>query len=259
MLFNVTSSRLLDPALAAVADALGGQRRMEVATLVAVLDWCAAHEVSEAEASVNTMTPGLQLGGPGCPWVSEFDAHDLACVLGRSPDSCAVYVGNALVLRHRLPRLWARVVGLEVPLWKGVPHRRADPAAPHGGRRGGRPRARTDRAFLHVRPGRPHRHRRARRPLSRRGGAPAAGGPGAPAVRRPPRPRPFDRRHRRGHRHARPGRRGRPRHRARRRRGPARRPGVDRVVGRPPRPRRRRDRPRPARARPRGRQHHGVW
>ncbi|WP_139977262.1 HNH endonuclease [Nocardioides litoris] len=101
-----------------MADARGRMLREEVATLVAVLDWCAAHEVSEAEASVHTMTPGLQLGGPGCPWVSEFDTHDLACVLGRSPDSCAVYVGNALELRHRLPRLWARVVALQVPVWK---------------------------------------------------------------------------------------------------------------------------------------------
>ncbi|WP_139977846.1 HNH endonuclease signature motif containing protein [Nocardioides litoris] len=114
----MTSSRLLEPALAAVADAHREKRRVEVSELVAVLDWCTAHEVSEAEASIHTMTPGLQLGGPGCPWVSEFDTHDLACVLGRSPDSCAAYVGNALELRHRLPRLWARVVGLEVPVWK---------------------------------------------------------------------------------------------------------------------------------------------
>ncbi|WP_139984427.1 HNH endonuclease [Nocardioides litoris] len=114
----MTTSRLLDPALAAVADAHREKRRVEVSELLAVLDWCAAHEVSEAEASLHTMTPGLQLGGPGCPWVSEFDTHDLACVLGRSPDSCATYVGNALELRHRLPRLWARVVGLEVPVWK---------------------------------------------------------------------------------------------------------------------------------------------
>ncbi|WP_139983775.1 HNH endonuclease signature motif containing protein [Nocardioides litoris] len=114
----MTSTRLLDPALAAVADARGRMLREEVATLVAVLDWCAAHEVTEAEASIHTMTPGLQLGGDGCPWVSEFDAHDLACVLGRSPDSCAAYVGNALELRHRLPRLWARVGGSEVPVWK---------------------------------------------------------------------------------------------------------------------------------------------
>ncbi|WP_139982401.1 HNH endonuclease [Nocardioides litoris] len=114
----MTSRHLTDPALAAVADACRGKRQMEVSELVAVLAWCAAHEVTEAEASLHTMTPGLQLGGPGCPWVSEFETHDLACVLGRSPDSCAVYVGNALELRHRLPRLWARVVALEVPVWK---------------------------------------------------------------------------------------------------------------------------------------------
>ena len=106
-------SALTDPALAAVTDARDWARQAEVAQLVAVLDWAGAHEVD----GLVVTTPGLRLGGPGCPVVSEFDAWDLACVLGRSPDSCLRYLGNALELRHRLPKLWQRVLDLEVPLW----------------------------------------------------------------------------------------------------------------------------------------------
>ncbi|WP_148615882.1 hypothetical protein [Nocardioides rubriscoriae] len=50
--------------------------------------------------------------------MSEFDTWDLSAVLGQSADSCTTYVGNALELRHRLPRLWQRVLDLQVPVWR---------------------------------------------------------------------------------------------------------------------------------------------
>ncbi|WP_148613712.1 HNH endonuclease [Nocardioides rubriscoriae] len=104
----------LDPALAAVAQARDWKRQGEVAELVAVLDWTGAHQVGDALVA----TPGLRLGGVGCPVISEFDTWDLSCVLGQSADSCTTYVGNALELRHRLPRLWQRVLDLQVPVWR---------------------------------------------------------------------------------------------------------------------------------------------
>ncbi|WP_148613432.1 HNH endonuclease [Nocardioides rubriscoriae] len=109
-----STQTLLDPALAAVAQARDWKRQSEVAELVAVLDWTGAHQVGDALVA----TPGLRLGGVGCPVISEFDTWDLSCVLGQSADSCTTYVGNALELRHRLPRLWQRVLDLQVPVWR---------------------------------------------------------------------------------------------------------------------------------------------
>ena len=109
-----TRQTLTDPALAVVAAADDWAREAEVAKLVAVLDWTSAHQVGEALVE----TPGLQLGGPGCPMVSEFDTWDLSCVLQLSAESCTTYVGNALELRHRLPRLWQAVLDLEVTVWR---------------------------------------------------------------------------------------------------------------------------------------------
>ena len=109
-----TRQTLTDPALAAVLEARDWKRQAEVAELVAVLDWTSAHQVGDALVK----TPGLRLGGPGCPVISEFDTWDLSCVLQLSAESCTTYVGNALELRHRLPRLWRAVLDLEVTVWR---------------------------------------------------------------------------------------------------------------------------------------------
>ncbi len=113
---TASRTRCADPALEAVRVVRHERLRVEVAELVAVLDWATGHELSDADAV--TARQGLRLGGEGCPVVDEYDAWDLSCVLGLSPDSCVAYLGNALELRHRLPRLWQRVTALEVPIWK---------------------------------------------------------------------------------------------------------------------------------------------
>ncbi|MDO9455368.1 HNH endonuclease signature motif containing protein, partial [Nocardioides sp.] len=62
--------------------------------------------------------PALHLAGPGAPVVGEYAALDLALSLGMSTDGGLAYLGKALELRHRLPHLYARVVRLEVQVWK---------------------------------------------------------------------------------------------------------------------------------------------
>jgi hypothetical protein len=49
--------------------------------------------------------------GPGAPTVSEYAATELAASLSCTPTRAAELIGDALELRHRLPRLWARVLG----------------------------------------------------------------------------------------------------------------------------------------------------
>ncbi len=49
--------------------------------------------------------------GPGAPTVSEYAATELAAYLSCTPTRAAELIGDALELRHRLPRLWARVLG----------------------------------------------------------------------------------------------------------------------------------------------------
>ncbi|MGA9346692.1 MAG: DUF222 domain-containing protein, partial [Nocardioidaceae bacterium] len=58
-------------------------------------------------------------GGDGTPGVAEFAPAELGVVLATSTAAAERLVGDALDLRHRLPRLWARIVAGEVKPWIG--------------------------------------------------------------------------------------------------------------------------------------------
>ncbi|HEY1133091.1 MAG TPA: DUF222 domain-containing protein [Nocardioides sp.] len=60
----------------------------------------------------------LELGGPGAPVVAEFCIGEIAAVRGCSFDAARGLVGDAVELRHRLPRVHARVVAGEVEVWR---------------------------------------------------------------------------------------------------------------------------------------------
>ncbi|WP_148614206.1 HNH endonuclease signature motif containing protein [Nocardioides rubriscoriae] len=110
-----------DPLLESVRAHRDDESRAQVAKLNAVLDWAAVNtaDPDETAALLDPMEePALHLGGPGCPVIGEYAALDLALSLGMSTDGGLAYLGKALELRYRLPRLYARVVKLEVPVWK---------------------------------------------------------------------------------------------------------------------------------------------
>ncbi|WP_134739757.1 HNH endonuclease signature motif containing protein [Nocardioides sp. 503] len=104
---------------------------VEVQRLRAVIDWCVLHATDdEAEASFGDH--GIPLAGDGAPWVSEFAVMELGAALGMSTDSAKRYVGAALEVRYRLPRVWARVEAMELPFYKArwiAEHTMALPAA----------------------------------------------------------------------------------------------------------------------------------
>jgi hypothetical protein len=61
----------------------------------------------------------LRLAGQGALAVCEFAVAEVAAALGMSEPAARGYVGQALELRDRLPRLWAKVMDGELPAWKG--------------------------------------------------------------------------------------------------------------------------------------------
>ena len=58
------------------------------------------------------------LGGEGCPQVSEFAAAELGAVLGVGIASGRAMIADALDLRHRLPQIWRRVCAAEIRAWQ---------------------------------------------------------------------------------------------------------------------------------------------
>ena len=78
--------------------------------------------------SAPTATPAIPVAGPGAPLVAEFSVAEFAAAVGLSTDAGRGYLGEAVELRYRLPRLWARVASGDLAAWRA--RRIAGPPSP---------------------------------------------------------------------------------------------------------------------------------
>lgn len=115
----------LDPrtrVLDAAKDALAARMRADVALLVAACDWAVLHPATGAGDYAGFGDDSLfgealvPLAGEGAPLVAEFAPAELAAVLGWTTEPVKELMGDALELRHRLPRTWERLIGLRLPV-----------------------------------------------------------------------------------------------------------------------------------------------
>jgi hypothetical protein len=60
----------------------------------------------------------LEIAGDGAPTIDEGAVAEFALAVGVSTDSGRLYLGDAVELCYRLPRIWQRVVEGRVPAWK---------------------------------------------------------------------------------------------------------------------------------------------
>jgi len=112
------------------ADVLGHARALRRAAEVAEAEllatacgWADRHPPESVEGFSSYVERGfgdtaIPVAGPGAPLVAEFAVAELAAVLGMTTEAGRRLVGQALELRHRLPRLWARVQAVELPAWR---------------------------------------------------------------------------------------------------------------------------------------------
>ena len=89
--------------------------------LVLAAQWADLHppESIHDAASFSIASCGREheepIAGDGAPLVAEFCLAELGAALGVSTTAAKRLVGQALELRHRLPRLWAQVQAGRVP------------------------------------------------------------------------------------------------------------------------------------------------
>ena len=123
------------PVLERASAALAARRRADVEVLEAALAWAHTHRVtaqreaagwrSEAIPVPGTYAAALfgekamPIAGPGAPLVAEFAVFELAAALDLSHEATLALLGDVLDLAHRLPRLWALVRSLRVPVHLG--------------------------------------------------------------------------------------------------------------------------------------------
>ena len=122
-----TRNRTADGSSAAeLLAAAGDCRRVADAAEAELLElacaWADAHPPESIHDAAAFQIPGSdyeeQIAGEGCPLVAEFCVAEFGAVLGMSTVSAKHLIGQALELRHRLPRLYRRVLTGEVPSWR---------------------------------------------------------------------------------------------------------------------------------------------
>ncbi|WP_460733493.1 HNH endonuclease signature motif containing protein [Nocardioides ginkgobilobae] len=81
-----------------------------------------AYDAAESAWMARFGMPGadtmLDLAGAGAPEVSDFAVTELSTALGRTRESGRLLVGDAVEAKHRLPRVWARLVAGQVTAWR---------------------------------------------------------------------------------------------------------------------------------------------
>ncbi len=135
-----TTHQLPDPSADAVLGAVdapddraevlvwAGQQRAaadaaEAAILVAACAWADMNSVDGVTDAATYIEAwgdsGLTVAGEGAPLVAELSIHEFAACLGLTSEAGKSVIGEALELRHRLPRLWQRIHNGELPAWRG--------------------------------------------------------------------------------------------------------------------------------------------
>src|SRR5687768_11738156 len=89
--------------------------------LALAADWAAMHSVDSLDQAAAFGVFGenvVPVAGPGAPLVGEFCVAELAAALGLPTEHGRWLIGEAVELKHRLPRLWGRVMRHDLPAWR---------------------------------------------------------------------------------------------------------------------------------------------
>jgi hypothetical protein len=101
--------------------------RAEAELLQAAVAWAVMHPaetLEDAESFASRVhlagadDQPVALAGPGAPLVAEFSVAEFAAAIGVGTETGNHYLGHAVELRYRLPRLWERVVAGDLAAWK---------------------------------------------------------------------------------------------------------------------------------------------
>ena len=80
--------------------------------------WADLHPAESIDDAVRFGDPPLAIAGAGAPLVAEFCVAEFAAAVGLPTEIGKTYLGEAVELRHRLPRTWARVRSGELAAWR---------------------------------------------------------------------------------------------------------------------------------------------
>ena len=81
--------------------------------------WAAMHSTdSITDAAVAIWEGEVPIAGEGAPLVAEFCVAEFALAIGKSTDAGRRYLGDAVEVRYRLPKIWKLVTTGALPVWR---------------------------------------------------------------------------------------------------------------------------------------------
>ena len=142
-MFDYTSIMSTSPLLDAIRAAKAREDDAARELLIGVAEWADAHttgalmpdlygtyshpdddayDAAESAWVSRFGMPGadtmLELAGAGAPEVSDFAVTELSTALGRTRESGRLLVGDVVEAKHRLPKVWARLLAGQVTAWR---------------------------------------------------------------------------------------------------------------------------------------------
>ncbi len=105
--------------LAVVRKARQAESAAALAVFVGAVEWAAVHEVPAGEGDAFWVYGNeVPLAGDGVPGVGEYAVAEFAAATGMSTDAGRQFIGDALEVAWRLPKLWEQVQAGTVPVWR---------------------------------------------------------------------------------------------------------------------------------------------
>src|SRR4051794_11143963 len=111
----------LDTAAAVLEHARDRRRAADAAEgdlLQDAVIWADLHPAESIGDAVRFGDTPVPVAGVGAPLVAEFCVAEFAAAVGLPTETGKAYLGEAVELRHRLPRIWARVGAGDLPAWR---------------------------------------------------------------------------------------------------------------------------------------------
>ena len=108
--------------LAAARAETAAAHRAEARKLELAVAWAAMHSTDSLDAAATLLTSygdtGVPVAGAGAPLVAEFSIAEFAAAIGLPTEHGRTFLGEALELRYRLPRVWKRVTSGDLAAWR---------------------------------------------------------------------------------------------------------------------------------------------
>jgi hypothetical protein len=114
---STTSTHTPDLVLAAARKTASVITDAQIEQLLQAVEWAALYPGEEPDPT-DWATHPIEIAGEGAPLVDESAVAEFALAIGMKHEPGVRLIGDAVELCHRLPRLWARVMAAEVPVWK---------------------------------------------------------------------------------------------------------------------------------------------